>query len=213
MIDGRYRVVKRLGSGGMADVFWAHDTQLSREVAVKVFREVPSSEVEWMRQEREIQLLATLNHPGLISLHDAGVHVFGDETRLYLVMELMSDPTLDVRMAEGPMAAHDIASIGAQVAEALAYIHSRGVVHRPRRALVCCCPSRRRCRNPPAPAYASVPHRSAKPGRAHPSRSGSALSRRPAFRLLRHRVRRSGPRTDSVSPPRPCWSPRCTASG
>jgi serine/threonine protein kinase len=114
----------------MGSVYQATDETLGREVAVKVFREVPSSEVEWMRQEREIQLLATLNHPGLISLHDAGVHVFGDETRLYLVMELMSDPTLDVRMAEGPMPAHDVASIGAQVAEALAYIHSRGVVHR-----------------------------------------------------------------------------------
>jgi tRNA A-37 threonylcarbamoyl transferase component Bud32 len=114
----------------MGSVYQATDETLGREVAVKVFRDVPSSEVEWMRQEREIQLLATLNHPGLISLHDAGVHVFGDETRLYLVMELMSDPTLDVRMAEGPMPPHDVASIGAQVAEALAYIHSRGVVHR-----------------------------------------------------------------------------------
>jgi eukaryotic-like serine/threonine-protein kinase len=130
LVGGRYRIHTPLGSGGMGSVYQATDETLGREVAVKVFREVPSSEVEWMRQEREIQLLATLNHPGLISLHDAGVHVFGDETRLYLVMELMSDPTLDVRMAEGPMPAHDVASIGAQVAEALAYIHSRGVVHR-----------------------------------------------------------------------------------
>jgi eukaryotic-like serine/threonine-protein kinase len=130
LVGGRYRIHTPLGSGGMGSVYQATDETLGREVAVKVFREVPSSEVEWMRQEREIQLLATLNHPGLISLHDAGVHVFGDETRLYLVMELMSDPTLDVRMAEGPMPPHDVASIGAQVAEALAYIHSRGVVHR-----------------------------------------------------------------------------------
>jgi len=130
LLGGRYRIHTPIGSGGMGSVYQATDESLQREVAVKIYRQVAENELEWGRQEREVRLLATLNHPGLISLHDAGVHVFGDETRLYLVMELVADPTLESRMNEGPMPPHEVAAMGAQIAEALSYVHSRGVVHR-----------------------------------------------------------------------------------
>src|SRR4029453_17983552 len=68
----RYDFRERLGSGGMADVYRARDTELSRDVAVKVFRADDDTVADLQRREREIRLLSRFNHPGLVGIHDAG---------------------------------------------------------------------------------------------------------------------------------------------
>lgn len=130
LVGGRYRIHVPLGSGGMGSVYQATDEKLGREVAVKVFRQEHASAEQQLRQEYEIRLLASLNHPGLVSVHDAGTHAFPEGTRRYFVMELVEDTTLERRMVGGPLPSAEVADVGAQVAEALAYVHRHGIVHR-----------------------------------------------------------------------------------
>lgn len=129
-IAGRYFLAERIGSGGMGSVYRARDETVGRDVAVKVFRAEASSPEDIARQDREIRMLSSFAHPGIVSLFDAGLHNFNGEVRRYVVMELMPDPTLDARLAEGALPAAEIAAIGAQLAEALNYLHDRGIVHR-----------------------------------------------------------------------------------
>ena len=118
LLAGRYELGDVVGTGGMARVYRATDTLLDRQVAVKLFRD-DLDEQEAARADVEMQTLAGLHHPGLVAVHDAGTA----EGRPYLVMELVEGPTLggtDV----------DLAKVGAEVAEALAYVHAHGIVHR-----------------------------------------------------------------------------------
>jgi serine/threonine protein kinase len=131
VLAGRYELGTRLGTGGMADVFLARDTLLGREVAVKVFRAAVTEERFDERQRAEIALLARLNHPGLVTLFDAGSGVFGDGAhRAFLVLELVPGLSLADRLRRGLLPAAQAAVVGAQVAESLGYIHAAGVVHR-----------------------------------------------------------------------------------
>jgi eukaryotic-like serine/threonine-protein kinase len=122
-------VLGRIGVGGMAEVFRAHDEMLDREVAVKVFRSqapTPGTEGGPERQETELRVLARLNHPNLITLFDgllSGSHA-------YLVMELIDGPSLAARLAQGPVPEAQVREIGSQIADALAYVHGQGMVHR-----------------------------------------------------------------------------------
>ncbi|HEY5335828.1 MAG TPA: protein kinase, partial [Mycobacteriales bacterium] len=120
LLSGRYRLGPRLGGGGMADVYSAVDERLDRDVAVKLFRTDLDDDA---RQESEVRLLASLNHPGLVSVYDAEL---GDPS--YVVMELVDGPSLDAAMRSGQQL--DVRRIGAEVADALAYVHARDVVHR-----------------------------------------------------------------------------------
>ncbi|NQX11723.1 serine/threonine protein kinase [Microbacteriaceae bacterium VKM Ac-2855] len=129
-IAGRYYLAERIGSGGMGSVYRARDETVGRDVAVKIFRAEASSPEDIARQEREIRMLSSFSHPGIVSLFDAGLHNFNGEVRRYVVMELMPDPTLEARLDVGPMPSAAIAAIGAQLAEALEYLHERGIVHR-----------------------------------------------------------------------------------
>lgn len=129
-VAGRYYLVERIGSGGMGSVYRARDEGVQREVAVKVFRAEASNPEDVARQEREVRMLSSFSHPGIVNLFDAGLHNFGGEVRRYVVMELVADPTMEKRLEAGPMAPDEVAAIGAQLAEALAYLHARGVVHR-----------------------------------------------------------------------------------
>ncbi|NQX28853.1 serine/threonine protein kinase [Microbacteriaceae bacterium VKM Ac-2854] len=129
-VAGRYFLIERIGSGGMGSVYRARDESVGRDVAVKVFRAEASSAEDIARQEREIRMLSSFAHPGIISLFDAGLHNFDGEVRRYVVMELMPDPTLEARLQEGPLSSAETAAIGAQLAEALVYLHERGIVHR-----------------------------------------------------------------------------------
>ncbi len=128
VIDSRYRLVARLGVGGVADVWRAADERLHRHVALKLFR--PDT-TDPARERAELELLARLSHPGLVTVFDAGVddHPFTGR-RAYLVMEFVDGVTLRQHLTNGAIAAHQVARFGLHLSHALAYVHSRGVVHR-----------------------------------------------------------------------------------
>ena len=126
----RYDFREHIGSGGMADVYRARDTELGRDVAVKVFRADDDTVADLQRREREIRLLSRLNHPGLVGIHDAGVLMHEGVARRYVVMEYIDGRSLAHRLARGPMTPRHVADIGAQMADALSYVHGHAIVHR-----------------------------------------------------------------------------------
>ncbi|WP_456788205.1 serine/threonine-protein kinase [Cellulomonas sp. P5_C5] len=131
LLGGRYRLDEVLGRGGMATVHRAHDVLLERDVAVKVFPAVLDGHDDLLRNRAEIRVLATLSHPGLVTLHDAGsVHGDDGSEQVYLVMELVEGPTLAERLRQGPLDVEQTARVGRDVAEALATVHERDIVHR-----------------------------------------------------------------------------------
>ncbi len=125
MPAGRYELGERLGLGGAADVMRATDVSLGREVAVKIFRPGGDPTLE-AGFEAEAALLARLQHPGLVTVYDAGVH----EGRPYLVMELVDGQTLRHRIGEEPLAVQAVQRLGKRLAYALAHVHGAGIVHR-----------------------------------------------------------------------------------
>lgn len=126
-IADRYRLLERIGSGGMAEVFRAHDELLGRDVALKVFRREFASADDLRRQKGEVRLLANLSHPSLVTLFDT---TSDEEGRGVLVLEFVDGTDAGARLKEGPLPAPAVAALGVDVARALAYIHGRGVVHR-----------------------------------------------------------------------------------
>ncbi|WP_445337206.1 serine/threonine-protein kinase [Clavibacter sp. CFBP 8614] len=130
LLGGRYRISGLLGRGGMATVHRAVDETLGREVAVKVFATDSADPNEVERQEGEVRMLAGLSHPGLVTLFDVGDDVVGDRALAFIVMEIVDGTTLADRMKEGPLPGPEVARIGGILADALGYIHRRGVVHR-----------------------------------------------------------------------------------
>lgn len=130
LLAGRYRISGLLGRGGMATVYRAADETLGREVAVKVFATDSADPGEVERQEGEVRMLAGLSHPGLVTLFDVGDDVVADRVLAFIVMEIVDGTTLADRMKEGPLPGPEVARIGGILADALGYIHRRGVVHR-----------------------------------------------------------------------------------
>ena len=128
LIGGRYRVTGTLGHGGMASVYRAVDEQLGREVAVKLFRMGTVDHGERARAESEIQVLAGLRSPSLVTLYDAALDDADGDS--YLVMELVPGSDLATRLREGPLDPATTARVGAHVAEGLAAVHVQGIVHR-----------------------------------------------------------------------------------
>jgi serine/threonine-protein kinase len=118
-----YRVIAKLGEGGMGEVWRATDTKLHREVAIKILPQVFAENPERLaRFAREAQVLASLNHPNIAA-------IYGVEERA-LVMELVEGPTLAERIAEGPVPLEEAVPVARQIAEALEAAHEKGVVHR-----------------------------------------------------------------------------------
>jgi eukaryotic-like serine/threonine-protein kinase len=126
LLDGRYRLGTLLGVGGVAEVYRALDERLHRSVAVKLFRGDVADQLH--RHEDEMRTLARLNHPSLVTVFDAGTD---DMTqRPYLVMELVEGSTLSDQLRLGPLTPVRTAEIGTAIADALAYVHGQGLVHR-----------------------------------------------------------------------------------
>ena len=117
----RFRVLERIGSGGMGTVYRAYDERLQREVALK---EIAVADRE--RVLREAQAAARLNHPSIVTLYELGDH----RGRPVLVSELVPGRTLAQLEEEGLLSDRDVAEITADLCEALAHAHARGVVHR-----------------------------------------------------------------------------------
>ena len=129
LIDRRYEVMEALGSGGMADVYLAHDGVLDRDVALKVLNRRFSGDQEFVeRFRREARSAATLSHPNVVPIYDRGE---AEDGACYISMEYLPGGTLEDRISQdAPMDPRVATHVGAQIAEALAAAHEGGVIHR-----------------------------------------------------------------------------------
>ncbi len=124
---GHYDVTALLGEGGMGQVWQATDTQLNRQVALKILPDAFATDPDRLaRFQREAQILASLNHPNIAQIH--GIEE-AEGTRA-LVLELVEGPTLADRIAKGPIPLDEALPIAKQIAEALEAAHEAGVIHR-----------------------------------------------------------------------------------
>ncbi|QMU79792.1 serine/threonine protein kinase [Streptacidiphilus sp. PB12-B1b] len=130
--EGRYRLTRRLGRGGMAEVFAAQDARLGRTVAIKVLRpDLAEDAIARMRFTREAHAVASLNHHAVVAVYDTGEEAHGSETVPYIVMELVEGHTVrELLQSEEPPPVDQALIISAGILEALAYSHRHGIVHR-----------------------------------------------------------------------------------
>jgi serine/threonine protein kinase len=130
--DGRYRLTRRLGRGGMAEVFAAEDVRLGRTVAVKLLRaDLAEDPVSKARFTREAQSVAGLNHHAVVAVYDSGEDFVAGNTVPYIVMELVEGRTIRDLLLNADAPPPDQALIIVSgVLEALAYSHQHGIVHR-----------------------------------------------------------------------------------
>ncbi|MYX16520.1 protein kinase [Streptomyces sp. SID8374] len=137
MIDGRFTLVERLGSGGMGMVWRAHDEALHRDVALKEVRPPDPALAEYdpegartlrARVLREARALARLDHPNVVTVH----HIVdpGEDGYPWIVMELVAGSSLHDRLAEGPMEPAEAAELGRGILSALNAAHASGIQHR-----------------------------------------------------------------------------------
>ena len=124
---GVYEVTAKIGAGGMGEVYRAHDTTLDRDVAIKVLPDAFVTDPERLaRFEREAKVLASLNHPNIAAIY--GLEKSADMRAL--ILELVEGPTLQDRIAQGPIPLDEALPIARQIAEALEAAHEQGIIHR-----------------------------------------------------------------------------------
>jgi serine/threonine protein kinase/tetratricopeptide (TPR) repeat protein len=127
-IEGRYRIVRQLGEGGMGVVYLATQIQIERSVAVKVVREDIASDSRTVRRFlAEARACSALHHPNVVTVHDFGRTETGI---LYLVMEYLAGHSLSHWLALGPMSAAQAAGLGVQICSGLQAAHGAGIIHR-----------------------------------------------------------------------------------
>jgi len=128
LFDGRYRVVRKLGSGGMADVYLAEDEELGRRVAIKILNDRHANDEQFVeRFRREAKNAAGLSHPNIVSIYDRGEA----EGTYYIAMEYLDGRSLkELVLARGPLPIADAISFTRDVLVALRFAHRKGVVHR-----------------------------------------------------------------------------------
>jgi eukaryotic-like serine/threonine-protein kinase len=125
LLDGRYRVIRHLGSGGMASVLLCEDERLARKVAVKRLHADSPVDVE-ERFTREAKLGASLNHPNLVSVFDTAT----DDEGVLIVMEYVQGEPLSRMLRRGPLRPEEVASMVRDLGDALDHAHAQGVIHR-----------------------------------------------------------------------------------
>jgi serine/threonine-protein kinase len=132
LLAGRYRLLHRLGAGGMSVVWCAHDDVLDREVAVKVLSADLAADPDLLRQVQiEARSAAGLRHPNVVEVYDYGQGTGSEGVATpFVVMELVNGRSLSQLLSGGPLEWRVAALITAQVAAALSAAHSRGIVHR-----------------------------------------------------------------------------------
>jgi beta-lactam-binding protein with PASTA domain/predicted Ser/Thr protein kinase len=128
LFDGRYRVMRKLGAGGMADVYLAEDEELGRRVAIKILNDRHANDESFVeRFRREAKNAAGLSHPNIVSIYDRGEA----EGTYYIAMEYLDGRSLkELLIARGPMPIADTIHHTRQILNALRFAHKKGVVHR-----------------------------------------------------------------------------------
>ena len=122
-----YRVLRRVGGGGMGQVYEAEDLRLGRHVAVKFLSATDCASDQALRRfEREARAASLLNHPHICTVHDFGEH----EGQGFIVMELLEGETLRVKLEQGPLELPVLVDFGIQIADALDAAHRAGIIHR-----------------------------------------------------------------------------------
>jgi serine/threonine protein kinase/tetratricopeptide (TPR) repeat protein len=130
-----YKILSRLGAGGMGVVYEAEDTRLGRKVAIKFLPDEANADADAIQRfQREARVISNLNHPYICTLYDIGTHDpsagSGQAARSYMVMELLDGQLLKDRISKGALPVDEVIELGAQMADALDAAHSQGVVHR-----------------------------------------------------------------------------------
>ena len=128
IVDNRYRIQKRIGSGGMADVYCAEDSQLGRDVALKILHRRFARDREFVeRFRREASAAAALQHPNVVSVFDRGEY----DGTYYIAMEYLPGRTLkEVIDEEAPLDQQRVIGMAIQILQAAGFAHRRGVIHR-----------------------------------------------------------------------------------
>jgi len=128
VLGGRYRLLRKIGEGGMGEVYEAEHVYIRRRVAVKVLRrEMATDQQAVERLQREAQSTSGLGHPNIVDCFDFG---YSDEGQVYLVMEWLDGENLDQRLQRGPIDIPTALDIATQAATGLAEAHEHGVIHR-----------------------------------------------------------------------------------
>ena len=126
ILNGRYRIIRPVGNGGMAEVFLAHDELLDRDVAVKMLRDQFLGDKELLDQfKREAKSAARLVHPYIINIYD----VASEGDNQYIVMEYVDGVTLKEYMQEHKLSLNAVLEIGVRLADALQHAHSQKIIH------------------------------------------------------------------------------------
>ena len=127
LVDARYRLLEKLGEGGMGLVYMAEDTRLDRRVALKLLSAGHDSEQYRSRFYREARSASRLNHPNIATIYDYGTTSDGQP---FIVMELVKGTTLASVLREGPLSVTRAIEVVSEIAEALGEAHQRGIIHR-----------------------------------------------------------------------------------
>jgi hypothetical protein len=126
-VISHYRVIEKIGSGAMGEVFRARDERLGRDVALKLIRPASNENPDHLRRfELEARAAASLNHPNIVAVYDVGFH----EGSPYIVCELLEGQTLRKRLAEGPLPVRLAVDYSSQIVQGLIAAHDRRIVHR-----------------------------------------------------------------------------------
>ncbi|MBQ2048487.1 MAG: serine/threonine protein kinase, partial [Schwartzia sp.] len=127
VLDNRYEILERIGGGGMADVYKAHDKILDRVVAVKILHAQLAGDKEFLAKfQMEAQGAARLSHPNIVNIYDVGV----EDGMHYIVMEYVDGETLKDKITrEGHLSIPESLKIAKEIAEALSHAHKNNLVH------------------------------------------------------------------------------------
>src|SRR6476469_1229925 len=128
VFDGRYRIIRKLGAGGMANVYLAEDQELGRRVAIKILDDRHASDEQFIeRFRREAKNAAGLSHPNIVSIYDRGEA----EGTYYIAMEYLDGRSLkELIVSRGPAPVHLAVDYARQILAAIRFAHRHGIVHR-----------------------------------------------------------------------------------